>query len=237
MSEDFPQGKTFYVMRHAETDDNLKGVASGSGREAKITENGKKQASYSGDIIEKLENPVTNVVTSKMERTKETGRIAYNRDSLRNIPHSVDEGINERAYGVMEGFSEKRRREFKLTGGVVDKEESKEQLRNRTVAAVKRNIDGEKTPLFITHGGSILRLLGVALGGEKAVDELKKHGRVAENCALYEFITPEKKGGKWQVNLLALDENKDIKRSPVTVQKSKLESLVRDSEQVKNSRG
>ncbi|MEQ1789800.1 MAG: histidine phosphatase family protein [Rickettsiales bacterium] len=215
MSSDFLLGKTFYVMRHAETDDNLKKIASGSGREAQLTENGKGQAISAGDIVEKLENKITNVVTSAMQRTQETGKIVCDRDSLRHIPHSVDKGINERVYGAMEGFSEKRRREFKKVGGVVDGEESKENLRERTVGAIKQNLEDGKTPLFVTHGGNVLRMVGEALGGERVIDAIKKKGRVAGNCALYEFITPAKNGEKWQVNLLTLDKDKQVERSPV----------------------
>lgn len=219
MSEDFPLGKTFYVMRHAETDDNLKGLASGKAREPKITENGVGQAICAGEILKKLNNAVGIVVTSEMERTKETARIACDNGDLRNITHITDAGINERAYGIMEGFSEKRRREIKKVGGFVDGEESKENLRKRVVNTVKNHLNGDKTPLFVTHGGAILRLIGEALGGENIVDRLKEQERLAKNCDIYEFTTPSKKGEKWTVNLLTLDENREINRRNIEMAK------------------
>ncbi|MEZ5690316.1 MAG: histidine phosphatase family protein [Rickettsiales bacterium] len=215
MTDDFPYGKTFYVMRHAKTNDNEKGMASGGKSQAYLVEEGKKQAKQAGDIIEKLRDKIDLVVTSEMQRTKDTAKISFDRDSLRNIKHIADAGINERDYGLGEGLSEKRRREFKELGGFVDGEESKDELRARVSYVVKRYLGESKSPLFVTHGGVVLRLIGIAIGGEKAVDELKKRGRLVNNCDIYEFKTPEKKNGKWQVNLITLDKDRNILRLPL----------------------
>ena len=199
MIKDFPLGKTFYVMRHAETDDNKGGLVSGSGREPSLTENGKEQAVAVCSVLEKLNPPINLVVTSEMGRTKETADIIFD-DTIAKI---IDAGINERSYGSADGISEQERQKLKASGAVSG-EESKEDVKNRAVEAVKRNLGGDKTPLFITHGGVILRLFGIALGGEKAVDKIKNAGRKPKNCAVYEFKTPEALGGKWQVSLLSL---------------------------------
>lgn len=215
MSGGFPLGKTFYVMRHAETDDNSKKIVSGSSREPELTENGRFQATRVRALLEMLEIPINCVVTSAMKRTRETAIIACDSPIFCDLPQSIDNGINERAYGAMEGLSEQNRLELKQKGKISEGEESKERVMVRTVEAVKRNIEDKKVPLFVTHGGNILRLLGVAMGGEEAVDEIKKKGGFAGNCALYEFVTPRIKGGQWQVNLLTLGENKEINRGKI----------------------
>ncbi len=219
MSDNFPLGKRFYVMRHAETTDNLEGRTSGKLSEPLITENGIGQARHAGSILRKLEQPIDIVVTSSKIRTKETGRISCDNDVMRNLPHVVDDGISERDYGKADGLPEKIRREIKLVGGIIDGEESKEEILVRAIKTVKTQLEQDKTPLFVTHGGVVLRMLGAALGGEKTVDRLKEQGRLAKNCDIYEFITPSKKGEKLQVNLLTLDDNKEIVRRKIEVEK------------------
>ncbi len=219
MSEDFPPGRKFYVMRHAQTTDNLEGRTSGKLSEPLITEGGIEQAKYAGSILKKLENPIDIVVTSSKIRTKETGRIACDNDVMSNLPHIIDDGISERDYGKADGLPEKIRREIKLVGGFIDGEESKESIRNRALKTVRNQLEKNSTPLFVTHGGVVLRLIGAALGGEKVVDRLKEQGRLAKNGDVYEFVTPSKKDEKWQVNLLSLGENKEILRKKVEVVK------------------
>ncbi|MEQ1706517.1 MAG: histidine phosphatase family protein [Rickettsiales bacterium] len=230
MSKDFPLGKKFYVMRHAETEDNKSGVVSGSGREPELTEKGKQQAVDAREILERINQPINLIVTSALKRTKDTAKIICDTGSMRDVPRIVDEGINERAYGEAEGMSEVEVRKLKSHNAQIAGSEEKNVARERAVAAVKRsiavrkNIDGDKTTLFITHGGIVARLLGVALGGEEAVDKMKKYGdligrgHAVKNCGIYEFTTPKTAGGEWEVNELMLDNNKQIKRDSVQKQ-------------------
>lgn len=221
MSEDFPLGKKFYVMRHAKSVDNDDGVVSGGGRDPKLAMQGREEAIKVREILERINPPLNLVVTSELERTKDTGQISCDTDLLRHIPRIVDAGINETFQGKAEGMYENKLRELKNQGIKIAGIESKDDTRRRAIAAVKKNIDGDKTTLFITHGGIVARLLGVALGGEEAVDKMKKYGdligrgHAVKNCGVYEFITPKEAGGKWEVNELTLDNNKQIKRDSV----------------------
>lgn len=219
MSEDFPLGKKFYLMRHGQTKDNKDGLVSGGGREPKLTKQGRQESAEVREIIQLLDQPINLVVTSELKRTKHTAKIAFNVNSMRDIPRIEDSGINEIARGKAEGMSEDKLRELKSDGTSIEGEESKEKVRNRAVEAIKKNIDGDKTTLFVTHGGIIARMFGVALGGEEAVDMVKKYGDIIgsqsiKNCGVYEFVTPKKPGGEWEVNELTLDRGK-IKAVPI----------------------
>jgi broad specificity phosphatase PhoE len=223
---EFPPGKVFYVMRHAETVDNEKGQVSGSASVTTLTDKGKEQASSMQQVLSRLAPPVGRIVTSEMQRAKDTAELACNSGLLKNLPRNVDAGINERNYGDGEGMSDKERKAFMAGGGKINGEEDKQSQALRVTAAIKRNLGEDGVPLFITHGGNMLRMMEVAFGGTKASAEaVRKNVSRPANCSLYEFVTPGEKGGKWQLNEITLDQNQEIQRRPVNVDISKADTV------------
>ncbi len=208
-----PLGKDFYMLRHAQTEDNVNKLVSGSGSSTKLTETGKKQALAVREILCRLDpdkDPVINrIVTSEMQRAKDTAAIICGCKTLECLPVGVDSGLNERAYGTAEGMSDKDRNELKKNGVAIEGEESKQDVAMRTLQAVIRNLGGASgVPLFISHGGNIRRVVENVLG-EIFVDKTQEY---ITNCTLYEFISARIKGQPGNVNVITLGENKKIHR-------------------------
>jgi broad specificity phosphatase PhoE len=209
------------MIRHAETEDNKNKVVSGSASTTILTEEGRRQAIDMQLLLTQMEPPINRVVTSEMHRTKDTAKLLCDCDSMRHLPHSQDKGINERNYGVAEGMSDKDREKLKAAnGGTIAGQESKDALRARTVYAIVKNLQKDGVPLFVTHGGNIKRVLEHTLGKNTAEREL------VTNCTLYEFVAPQEKGEGWKVNVLELDDNKEIKRHNFGERTSKVSRLV-----------
>jgi probable phosphoglycerate mutase len=210
---ELPLGKDFYMLRHAQTEDNVNKLVSGSGSSTNLTETGKKQALEMQQLICKLDpksDPaIDRIITSEMQRTKDTASIICGCKTLEKLPISVDSGLNERSYGKAEGMSDKERSELKKSGAVIEGEESKEDVAKRTLQAIIRNLEsGSGVPLFISHGGNIRRVVEAVLG----VDFVEKTSEYITNCTLYEFIAAKIKGQMGKVNIISLGENKKIHR-------------------------
>lgn len=198
-----PLGRNFYMMRHAQSEDNANKVVSGSGRATNLTEEGRRQAVEVRELLVQI--PINRVVTSEMQRSIDTAKLACD-----HLPCSQDSGLNERAYGAAEGMSDRQRQKLLTVSGGIAGEESKDDLRIRTIEVIAKDLGGrDGIPLFITHGGNIRRVLAEIFGGE---DAIKKKGDFAANCGLYEFIAAKIDGEKWEVNILTLGDNKEINR-------------------------
>ena len=213
MSIELPLGKDFYMLRHAQTEDNVNKLVSGSTSSTNLTEVGKKQALEMQELLCKLDprtDPeIGRIITSEMQRTKDTASIICACKTLEKLPVSIDSGLNERAYGTAEGMGDKERNELKKSGAIIEGEESKEDVAKRSLQAVIRNLEGKSNvPLFISHGGNIRRVVEAVLG----VDFVEKTSEYITNCTLYEFIAARISGQAGRVNVISLGENKKIHR-------------------------
>ncbi len=86
---------TFFIVRHAETEHNVKGIV---GANPHLTENGKMQAKT---LAEEFTNKHFDCVyTSELFRTKETAQIIAKDIAA---PFISTKEINERNYGIYEG--------------------------------------------------------------------------------------------------------------------------------------
>jgi len=221
VSKELPYGRNFYMIRHAETEDNQNKVVSGKASETVLTDEGRRQAIEVRQLLTKIELPIDRIITSEMHRVVDTAKLISDSDALRHVPHIKDSGINERNYGAAEGMSDKERDKIKKSGKKIEGEEPKDILSTRTIKAIAkelRNYSG--IPLFVTHGGNIRRVLENTLG-----DNVAKREYIT-NCTLYEFIAPKEKGEDWKVNVLELDDNKEIKRHNFGEKTSKVGRLV-----------
>lgn len=99
-SNEYP---TIYIFRHGQTEDNKDFIFSGW-REAKLTEEGKKQAEI---LAEKLKNiKFDRLISSHQIRAIETMKYAMTlNESAKNLGIETDERIKERSYGEFTGKS------------------------------------------------------------------------------------------------------------------------------------
>ncbi len=221
MSVELPHGRNFYMIRHAETEDNHNKVVSGKASETVLTDEGRRQAAEAQQVLAQVRPAISRIVTSEMHRAIDTAKLISDSDALRHVPHHKNSGINERNYGEAEGMSDKERDKIKKRGEKIEGEEPKDVLSARTIGAIVKELGNHSgTPLFVTHGGNIRRVLEHTLGENVAKREY------VTNCTLYEFVAPKEKGEGWKVNVLELDDNKEIKRHNFGERTSKVSRLV-----------
>lgn len=204
-----PYCSHFYMVRHGQTEDNANKIVSGAARDTNLTEEGRGQAVALTSILAKLNPAITCVITSEKQRTKDTADLACSSDELRNLPRIVDARINERNYGEAEGMSDEARANLKATKKVIAGEESKDAVLARTLQAVAEHTQDGKIPLFVTHGGNILRMLEET----NAIVPYSKSASGISNATMLEFVAPKNRLEHWQVNVIGLNEKQEITRS------------------------
>jgi broad specificity phosphatase PhoE len=89
--------KKIYIIRHGQTDFNLRGIVQGSGVDSSLNQTGNAQARAFFDAYRAL--PFDKIYTSKLKRTRESVEEFI---SL-GIPHEKLEGLNEISWGSNEG--------------------------------------------------------------------------------------------------------------------------------------
>lgn len=90
-------GKTIHLIRHGQTDFNLKNIIQGSGIDSDLNANGKQQALKFHNAYRNT--PYKHVYTSTLKRTIQS---VHNFIEA-GIPHTSLEALNEINWGVMEG--------------------------------------------------------------------------------------------------------------------------------------
>lgn len=89
--------QTVYIVRHGQTDYNLRGIVQGSGVDSSLNDTGRAQAAA---FYQKYQDhPFELVMTSALKRTRESV-VSFLSDGL---PHVVDADINEMHWGEHEG--------------------------------------------------------------------------------------------------------------------------------------
>ena len=89
--------KTFYFIRHGQTDLNLKGIVQGRGVDSPLNENGIKQAQAFYDTYKNI--PFDKIYTSTLIRTHQTVA-PFLKDG---IPMEQLIGLDEISWGIYEG--------------------------------------------------------------------------------------------------------------------------------------
>ena len=90
-------GKTIHLIRHGQTDFNLKNIIQGSGIDSDLNENGLLQASKFYQTYRST--PYKHIYTSQLKRAIQS----VNNFIEDGIPHSSLEELNEINWGIMEG--------------------------------------------------------------------------------------------------------------------------------------
>lgn len=158
--------KKIYLVRHGQTDFNLKGIVQGSGIDSVLNETGKEQATAFYDVYR--ETAFDKVYTSKLKRSLQS----VNSFIEQGVPHEQHTGLNEINWGDKEGMQitpaedeyyqwllkqwQKGNTNLPIEGG-----ESPEDVANRQLPILKKILEAseERTILVCMHGRAIRILL------------------------------------------------------------------------------
>ena len=89
--------QTIYLVRHGQTDFNVRGIVQGSGVDSSLNDTGRAQAAQFFAAYQHL--PFDRVYTSVLRRTQESVQHFLNL----GIPHEAYAALNEISWGVREG--------------------------------------------------------------------------------------------------------------------------------------
>lgn len=196
--------KTIYIIRHGQTDFNVKQVVQGRGVNSDLNETGRRQAQAFFDKYHPVDFDV--VYTSKLKRTHQT--VAH--FISKNIPHEIRENIDEIDWGIFEGVEHDKslQKEYydiieswakgnltiKIEGG-----ESAQDLADRLIPFVEEIKQSEhQSVLVCTHGRTLRVLMCLLL--EKPVFAMDEFDH--QNTGLYVL--------RFDGNKFSLDLENDI---------------------------
>ncbi|HPA35324.1 MAG TPA: histidine phosphatase family protein [Chitinophagales bacterium] len=196
--------KTIYIIRHGQTDFNVKQVVQGRGVNSDLNETGRRQAQAFFDKYHPVDFDV--VYTSKLKRTHQT--VAH--FISKNIPHEIRENIDEIDWGIFEGVEHDKslQKEYydiieswakgnltiKIEGG-----ESAQDLADRLIPFVEEIKQSEhQSVLVCTHGRTLRVLMCLLL--EKPVSAMDEFDH--QNTGLYVL--------RFDGNKFSLDLENDI---------------------------
>lgn len=180
--------KKIYIVRHGQTDLNLRGIVQGSGVDSSLNDTGRAQASAFFDAYKHI--LFDKVYTSALKRTKESVEKFVNL----GIPTEALSGLNEISWGKKEGEpitpEEDKYYHFMLdqwqkgnTSLRIEAGESPDEVVKRMKPAVDHIMsnEGERTILVCMHGRAIRILLCYLLNYPLKSMDMFEH----ENSCLY----------------------------------------------------
>lgn len=182
--------KKIYLIRHGQTDFNLKGIVQGSGVDSSLNEKGRAQAKAFHDMYGAI--PFDKVYVSGLKRTRESVQHFIDR----GIPVEVLEGLNEISWGAKEGqkitpeedaYYHWMLQQWQLgnTNLRIEGGESPEEVAGRQRFAIDHILSktDEQTILICMHGRAIRILLCVLLHYPLRSMDVFEH----ENLCLYQL--------------------------------------------------
>ena len=176
--------RTFYFLRHGETENNRLQTIAGS-LDVALNDTGVQQARAAIELVRPL--GATHIASSNLRRARDTAATIARALAL---PHVVVPELAERNWGELEGRSQVLRvRGAPPPPGA----ETGEQFIARTRVALAQ-IRADGVPLVVAHSGThrvLCRLLGLA---ESAAP--------IANCRPVRFSPPARLGAAWEVDVL-----------------------------------
>jgi broad specificity phosphatase PhoE len=180
--------KKIYLVRHGQTDYNLKNIVQGSGVNTDLNDRGRAQAEAFFETYKEV--PFDKVYTSVLKRSQQSVQKFLDL----GIPHESLEGLNEISWGTKEGHrvtaAEDEYYHFMIkqwqlgnTSLKIEKGESPEDVVSRMKPAVDHIMKqtNEQTILICMHGRAIRILLCHLLNYPLRSMDLFEH----ENLCLY----------------------------------------------------
>lgn len=184
-----------FLVRHGETDFNLKGIVQGRGVNAPLNETGISQAQALAQRF--MAEKIDAIYSSPLTRAHQTAKCVADACSINDIP--TDSGLEEMSWGIFEGqsysdkmgdvFAEMKQRwhegehDFAVEDG-----ESLTTVQNRGMASIERIVSAEagKRVLVVAHGRFLRILLASLLQeyGIKRMEELQ-HSNTGVNYLVH----------------------------------------------------
>ncbi|MBO0451309.1 histidine phosphatase family protein [Candidatus Enterococcus murrayae] len=169
-----------YVARHGETEWNRKGIISGRSDIALSTIGYEQADLLSKEVAELDKSPITKIISSPLERARETARVVAEDNEL---PISVDNRLIELDYGEYDGTSDEQESYLKIRTQFAvryPKGESLMDVYARIVPLLEElEQDEEHTYLLVCHN-SVIRAI-------------KNYFEPLENEQVFDYRTPNAK--------------------------------------------
>lgn len=175
--------RTFYFLRHGETETNRLKTIAGS-TDVELNDAGRAQAGAAIELVRPL--GVTHIASSNLRRARDTAAIVA---GALQLHHSVVPGLAERNWGVLEGKLQALRQAGVTPPGA----ETAERFIARTRAALAE-VEASGTPLLVAHSGTF-RVLCRLLALEETAEPVA-------NCRPARFTPPASAGGAWSLDIL-----------------------------------
>lgn len=182
--------KKIYVVRHGQTDFNLKNIVQGSGVDSSLNDRGRAQAEAFYKAYQHI--PFDKVYTSALRRSQES----VQQFLKRGIPHEAMVGLNEISWGTKEGqritpeedaYYHDMLKQWQLGNTTLRIEggESPDDVVRRMQPALDHIMAqiNEKTVLICMHGRAIRILLCMMLNYPLKSMDMFEH----ENLCLYQL--------------------------------------------------
>ena len=177
------------LVRHGETDTNVKEVLHKYGDSSYLTSNGTKQVEVTGEKLKEI--GVDKLYTSNEVRALESGKIISH---ICNIQLNTIEGLEERNWGKLSGkpWSEIKEilgpmtldERYNYTPPEGESWKSFEERLVRAIKSITKNNTGH-TIAAVSHGGSIRALMPYLLGVPKV--ESFKYDPDNASLSIFEF--------------------------------------------------
>lgn len=184
------ESKKIYIIRHGQTDFNLRNIVQGSGVDSSLNERGVAQAKAFYEAYQSV--PFDKVYTSALQRTVQSVQQFLDK----GVPYEQLSGLNEISWGTKEGhpitpeedeYYHYMLRQWQLgdTSLRIEKGESPDEVVERMKPAVEHIIGNtqEKTILVCMHGRAIRILLCHLLNYPLKSMDMFEH----QNLCLYQL--------------------------------------------------
>lgn len=167
--------RSFFFVRHGETDWNLQGVLQGF-TDVPLNDTGRAQAQGAIEVLR--DQPIDRIVCSTLSRARQTADII---NAVLQKPVSFHEGIRERHFGAFEGKNSdeitRMRLDMQAQGLPVEENgypcppggETYDAFKERIFSAMNDELHAtpEQAVMFVCHGG-VYRVLRRSLLGDVA---------------------------------------------------------------------
>lgn len=181
--------KTIHLIRHGQTDYNLKNIIQGSGIDSDLNNTGLQQAIRFYETYKDV--PYQRIYTSKLKRAIQSVQAFIDN----GIPHSAFEEFNEINWGIMEG----------RTSNPSNAEMYKNMISEWSSGNLNISVESGETPIQMYARQAIgLRKLLDAKKEEKVL--ICMHGRALRSFICLLTGTPLQDMEKWQHSNLCLYE-------------------------------
>ncbi len=180
---------SFYMVRHGESEANVRKVAAGGGLDSPLTENGIGQAKTLASVIHHLPVKPSRVYHSPQIRARDTAK--YLNQSLQLDMVEMDD-LKEHIFGDWENVIWENIRQLQEQGANPPNGETYDEFAARVSRVIHQIFETphDAPPILVAHGGlfrSIGRLYQVPI----------EH---VPNCCLYQFTpAPENVNFPWSV--------------------------------------